>query len=179
MAAPAGGPTTSYRKRALRSPLHHVFVDSDAACERINEIIDGLPTFAEGHVDTIGQAHSTTQVVDLVKPGADVGASEWKIGGHTNPVRLRWLANTSIRSRSSRTLAVVDLNDPKFDVLVQVQSNADKLAEKLAAEVVEAFYQHSDLVYESNKPFVFGPLRISKKRPDVHKRTLRAVFGTE
>ena len=62
---------------------------------------------------------------------------EWKTDGHTNPVRLRWLVNTAIRSRSSRALAVIDLKDPKFDIRVQVQSKADKLAEKLAGEVVE------------------------------------------
>jgi type III restriction enzyme len=80
-------------------------------------------------------------------------------------VRLRWLVNTAIRSRSSRALAVVDLKNPKFDVRVQLQSKADKLTDKLSREVVEAFYEHSDLVYESIKPFQFGTLRVPKAAP--------------
>ena len=46
-----------------------------------------------------------------------------------------------------------------------MQSKADKLTEKLAREIVEAFYQNSDLVYESFKPFKFGTLRVPKNAP--------------
>lgn len=145
--------------------LHHIFVDSEPARERIVEIIDDFPAFTEGDVNTLGEAHTTTQIVDLEELGKEGGAVEWKLDGHTNPVRLRWLANTAIKSRSSRALAVVDLKEPKFDVRVQVQSKADKLTEKLAREVVEAFYQNSDLVYESIKPFKFGTLRVPKNAP--------------
>jgi type III restriction enzyme len=59
----------------------------------------------------------------------------------------------------------VDLKGAKFDVRVQVQSKADKLAEKLAMDIVEAFYMNSDLVYESSKPFKFGTLRVPKNAP--------------
>ncbi len=145
--------------------LHHVFVDSEAARERIGEIVDEFPQFAEGDVNTLGEAHMTTQIVDLEALGKDAGAVEWTTDGHTNPVRLRWLVNTAVKSRSSRALAVVDLKNPKFDVRVQVQSKADKLTDKLAREVVEAFYDHSDLVYESVKPFHFGTLRVPKAAP--------------
>jgi type III restriction enzyme len=152
-------------KDDIEVQLHHVFVDSDAARERIVEIINEFPEFAEGDPNTIGEAHTVTEVVDLEELGKDGVPAEWQTDGHTNPVRLRWLANTAIKSRSSRALAVVDLKDAKFDVRIQVQSKADKLAEKLAAEVVEAFYEHSDLVYESIKPFIFGTLRVPKNAP--------------
>ena len=145
--------------------LHNIFVDSEAARERIVEIIDEFPTFLEGDVNTMGEAHATTQVVNLEELGKDAAAAEWKTDGHTNPVRLRWLVNTAIKSRSSRVLAVVELKDPKFDVRVQVQSKADKLTQKLAKEIVETFYQKSELVYESAKPFTFGTLRVPKKAP--------------
>jgi type III restriction enzyme len=157
-----GGADDLQPKEDVSVELHHIFVNSEAARERIVEIIDDFPTFAEGDLNTVGEAHTTTQVVKLEELGKDVGDVEWKIDGHTNPIRLRWLINTAIKSRSSRALAVVDLKDVKFDVRVQVQSKADKLTEKLAQEIVEAFYQHSDLVYESSKPFKFGTLRVPK-----------------
>ena len=149
-------------KEDIQVNLHHIYVDSEAARERIAEIISDFPTFAEGSIDTIGQAHTTSQVVELIEPEKDGGTIEWKTEGHTNPVRLRWLVNTTVKTRSSRALAVIDLKDSKFDVRVQVQSAANKHAEKLAREVVEAFYQQSDLVYESLKPFQFGILRVPK-----------------
>jgi type III restriction enzyme len=161
-AAKGAGAEDLKPKDDINVPLHHIFVDSAAARSRIGELIDEFPQFTEGDVNTIGEAHTATQVVDLESLGKDAGAAEWTTDGHTNPVRLRWLVNTAIKSRSSRALAVVDLKNPKFDVRVQLQSKADKLADKLAREVVEAFYDHSDLVYESIKPFQFGTLRVPK-----------------
>ena len=142
--------------------LHHIFVDSEVARERIAEIIEEFPTFTEGDPNTVGEAYATTQVVNLEELGIEKAIDiEWKRDGHTNPVRLRWLLNTAIKSRSSRALAVVDLKDPKFDVRVQVQSIADKLTEKFASDIVSAFYQFSELVYESARPFKFGVQRVA------------------
>lgn len=160
-----GGAEDLQPKDDVSVELHHIFVDSEAARQRINEIIGDFPSFVEGDANTLGEAHVTSQVVDLEHLGKDAGAVEWKSDGQTNPVRLRWLVSTAIKSRSSRAMAVVDLKDPKFDVRVQVQSKADKLTEKLAREIVEAFYQHSELVYESNKIFKFGTLRVPKNAP--------------
>lgn len=163
--AKGGGAEDLKPKDDLGVELHHIFVDSEAARTRIGEIIDEFPQFTEGDVNTVGEAHAATQIVDLESLGKDAAAAEWTTDGHTNPVRLRWLANTAIKSRSSRALAVIDLKNQKFDVRVQLQSKADKLTDKLASEVVEAFYDHSDLVYESIKPFQFGTLRVPKAAP--------------
>jgi type III restriction enzyme len=160
-----GGAEDLQPKDGVNVELHHIFVDSEAARERIMEIVDDFPAFAEGDINTVGQAHTTSEVVHLQEPKKLPGDFKWKTDAHTNPVRLRWLINTAIKSRSSRALAVVDLKDAKFDVRVQVQSKADKLTEKLAGEIVEAFYQKSDLVYESIKPFQFGTLRVPKSAP--------------
>jgi type III restriction enzyme len=160
-----GGAEDLLPKDNVGVELHHIFVDSDAARTRIAEIIEELPAFAEGDVNTLGEAQAASQIIDLTEPSKDAGNAEWKTDGHTNPVRLRWLVNTAIKSRSSRVLAVMDLKDSKFDVPVQVHSKADKLAGKLAEDVVRAFYQQSDLVYESIKPFVFGTLRVPKNAP--------------
>jgi type III restriction enzyme len=142
--------------------LHHIFVDSEAARKKIAGIIDEFPIFTEGDLNTVGEAHATSQIVDLEKLDGDQGALQWTPAGSTNPMRLRWLVNTAIKARSSRALGIVDLKGKKFDVRVQMQSKADKLSQKLAQEVVTAFFQHSDLVYESEKPFKFGVIRTAK-----------------
>ena len=63
----------------------------------------------------------------------------------------------------TQALARLDAIGPKFDVRVQIDSNAHKAADKLAAAVVQTYYDQSDLVYESMKEFHFGPLRVAKK----------------
>jgi type III restriction enzyme len=163
--APGGGADDLHPKDDVNVELHDIFVDSDAARERIVDIINEFPNFAEGDPNTLGEAHTATQTIDLEALTKDAGTADWKADGHTNPVRLRWLTKAAIKSRSSRALAVVDLKGAKFDVRVQVQSKADKLAEKLAMDIVEAFYMNSDLVYESSKPLKFGTLRVPKNAP--------------
>jgi len=142
--------------------LHHIFVDSEAARARIAELIADLPSFSEGDVNTLAAAKGASTLIDVVGDTAPQ-AVQWQDGGNTNPVRLRWLLSTAMKSRSSRVLAIADLHDAKFDVRVQAQSKADKLSEKLAAEATEAFYSLSELVYESGMPFAFGTNRVSKK----------------
>lgn len=144
--------------------LHDIFVESSEAEARIAELVKDFPSFREGDENTVAEAHSATQVIDLVDPAAGTSV-EWKPGGHTNSVRLRWLVSSAIRALSSRVSAVVNLKDPKFDVLVQIQSRADKQAEALAKEIVKTYFQFTDLVYESSRPFRFGTLRVPKKAP--------------
>ncbi|WP_394652466.1 DEAD/DEAH box helicase family protein [uncultured Sphingomonas sp.] len=142
--------------------LHHIFVDSEAARTRIGELIADFPEFAEGDVNTVAGARAASTLIEVTGE-AGQGAVQWYERGHTNPVRLRWLVSTAIKSRSARVLAIANLQDSKFDVRVQAQSKADKLSEKLAAEATEAFYSLSELVYESISPFPFGVTRVGKK----------------
>ncbi len=158
----SGGSRDLSPKTDIDVDLHNVFVDSEAARQAIVEIIADFPVFTAGDGNTAAEAKSATTVVDLKNLNAEASATKWKPDGTTNPVRLRWLANVAIKGRSSRALAITDLSDPKFDVRVQVQSKAEKLVDQLARDVVSAFYQHSDLVYEPTAPFQFGVIRVPK-----------------
>lgn len=158
----SSGADDLYPRDDFEVKLHHIYVDSDPARERIAEILSEFPTFIEGSVDAMSLAHTASQIVELTELNKDQKDVEWEIKGQTNPVRLRWLVNTAIKTRSSRALLIADLKDPKFDVRVQMQSNAHKQASRLASEIVKVFYQQSELVYESDDPFLFGTLRVSK-----------------
>jgi type III restriction enzyme len=140
--------------------LHHIHVQSEAAIQRINDLLSLFPTYTPNSADTVGEAQSASQIVPLVGDEEEK-TIEWHSAGYTNPVRLRWLVNTAIKARSSRALTVTDLQSPKFDIRVQLRSNAEKAAEKLAGEIVEAYFRYSELEYESSNPFQFGTLRVS------------------
>ncbi len=152
-------------KNDLSIELHHIFVDSSAAKKRISEIVRDFPIFRESDENSVGEAHTASQVVDLTELRKKSGVIKWRLDGHTNPVRLRWLVTTAIRTRSSRALAVVDLKDSKFDVRVQVQSRADKQVDTFARDIVTAFFQFSDLSYERAEPFMFGTIRVPRTAP--------------
>lgn len=156
------GAETIMPKEGVAADLCHVNANADAACEQIADLVAQFPTFVEGSVDATGQAHSASELVDLTNLASEPGQMNWTAAGHTNPVRLRWFVNTALRARSTRALAVCDLKNKKFDVRVQVQSNAHKFAEKLASEIVDAYFDLAELVYESFQPFQFGAMRVPK-----------------
>lgn len=150
-----------YPKDGVSVTLHKVRANADDACTAIKDLLDGFPVFEEGDGNTIAEAKTGKQVVDLLKLKDSLGETNWISQGHTNPVRLRWLISTAIRSRSGQALAVTDLQAKKFDVRVQMQSIANKLAEETAKDIVAAYFQHSSLVYESHdQPFNFGAMRV-------------------
>ena len=160
-----GGNSTSPQelqpKDDVNWELCHVNVSADDAMEKIAEIVSEFHTYTPDSPDIFGKAHAGSQRLDIKNLPNEMPAPTWEADGHTNPVRLRWLVNMAIRARSNRALAVTDLKDSKFDVQVQTQSNADKAADKFAKEVVEAFYERAELVYESSNPFEFGAMRVA------------------
>ncbi len=149
-------------KEDLNIELHRIYVESSTAQEQIASLVNDFPVYTEGNEGTLGQAHQGTQVIDMTALSNEPDNTEWIPQGHTNPVRLRWLITTAIKSRSNRVLSVVDLKNPKFDVRVQVQSSADRNAEKLAQEIVSAYYNFSELFYEKLSVFQFGVMRVPK-----------------
>ena len=154
-------------KDGVEAKLCVINADAGEGTARIAELVSQFTTYASNSPDIVGVAHAASSEVNVKNPNAGGNEPlEWTPGGHTNPVRLRWLVNTALRSRSLRALAVADFKAPKFDVQVQVQSNADKAASKLAADIVDAYFQHAELVYESDTPFVFGTLRVPPNAPE-------------
>lgn len=159
-----GADDLSPKSAALRKAvLHHVNKDAHGALASIDALVARFPTIDEASTDAIGQAYSAQEVVDLEHLDAPSSPVGWKPDGQTNRVRLRWLVRNAIRSRSSSALAVVNLQHSKFDVRVQAQSNANAWADALAADVVADYYQKTELVYESAKPFIFPTVRVPRK----------------
>lgn len=148
-------------KEEVSWELCHVNVSADDAMYRIAEIVSEFHTYTPGSPDIVGKAHAGSQRLDIKNLTNETPAPTWEADGQTNPVRLRWLVNTAIRARSNRALAVTDLKDAKFDIQVQTQSNADKAADKIAKEIVEAYFERAELVYESSNEFEFGAMRVA------------------
>ena len=157
-----GGAEDIHPKDGTDVKLCHVHADSDGAREAIADIIAHFPTFIEGSENAVGQAHAATEVIDLTHLNGDPAQTSWIEAGHTNPVRLRWFIETALRVRSKGAKAAADFQHKKFDVRVQINSIAHRQAEKVADEIVAAYYDLTELVYESMRPFEFGAMRVPK-----------------
>lgn len=143
--------------------LHEVKADADDAIGAIEDLVAKFPTIKETDPDAQGQAHKKSEVVDISDLAKKDGNTDWLTSGHSNRVRLRWLVDNAIRSRSRGAKAVVNLQASKFDIRVEANSNAQAWAEVLARDIVATYYQRTSLVYETAKPFVFPAMRVPKK----------------
>ena len=157
--------------------LHEVFVDSTLAAEQIERLIDDFPIFAENDDNTSGEAEVATQIVELLDPAATNGSVDWLAGGHTNRVRLRWLATTAVRARSARAAAISKFKQRKFDVRVEMQSRANILVDELATKVAETFFAHAELAYESTQPITFGTIRVPTNASSFSNALYRMYSG--
>lgn len=161
----SSGAVDLHPKVGVDAPICHINVEADVAAKHIAKLVTQFPTFAEGGVDAIAEAHSASQLLDLTNLDGEHNPPAWIAQGNTNPVRLRWLLNNALRGRSGRALAATKLTATKFDVRVQTHSNAHKHVELFAAEVVKTYFQHAELVYASEDPFQFGTMRVPKTAP--------------
>ncbi|EOD9008967.1 DEAD/DEAH box helicase family protein [Enterobacter hormaechei] len=158
------GKSASYeieKKPAIDVNLCHVNVDAIDACLEIKKIVDESIVFKEGDENTVALAKIGTQQMDLTNLSESLNDMVWVTKGNTNPIRLRWLISTALRARSTRALAVTDLQNQKFDVKVQMQSRAHNFADDLSQKITSAYFNHSKLIYETESPFIFGKMRVS------------------
>lgn len=153
---------TELLPQPLNAPLHHIYVEKSEALTRVNELLNRFTTYAEGSPDTVGAAETARATIKLDQNANNNLPVAWKEGGSTNPVRLRWLLSLAVRSNAPRAAAIVDSRDPKFDVRVQVRSNADMHVKELGAAIAHMYFEHSELTYEDSDAFEFGPMRVVK-----------------
>jgi type III restriction enzyme len=83
----------------------------------------------------------------------------------------------AVRSRAPQAGKIINTNHPKFDVRVQVRSNAEEAVKDLADKIAMAYYEHSELIYEEDDPFTFGPIRVVKEGAVKFANSLYPQYG--
>ncbi|RUR70989.1 hypothetical protein EJP67_28440 [Variovorax guangxiensis] len=161
----------------VAAPLHSIYVLKEEAMTVVDSLLNQFPTFSEGGPDSIGTAESAKAVIKVNDKDGSPTEPEWTEGGHTNPVRLRWLLSLAVRSCAPQAGKIVNTNNSKFDVRVQVRSNADVAVRGLAEKIGEAYFEHSELVYEEDDPFTFGPVRVVKEGAVKFTNSLYPQYG--
>lgn len=173
----AAGAVEVLPRDSVSAPLHSVYVSKDEALTVINGLLERVLLLEEGGADTVGLAESTSTTIKVSEKGANGSQPEWVEGGHTNPVRLRWLLSLAVRSLAPQANKIIDTNHKKFDVRVQVRSNADAMVRDLAVKIASAYFDHSELTYEEDDPFVFAPVRVVKDGAVKFENSLYPQYG--
>ena len=157
---------------ALEVP--HVYRDSSAALEPIDEIIRRLIDFRGDTSDNVRGAGAKALVQQRV--GSDDEAEvEWVERDHGNPVSARWIFQTAVRRQFPLALEVTRSDDPKFDAKVELGSPADELIRKAASEVVTTYLEHVVLKQRLHNPYIVGDALVD---PTTAEKFSNALHGS-
>lgn len=145
--------------------IHEIFIDKKLAQASIqNSILNRFPLFREDDALSQGEADVANQTIDILDGTASIPVINWTKSGNSNSVRVRWLLNNAIRRHTAQALKIVDFTAPKYDSKVQIRSFAEDHIIRTAKDIVDAYYNLSDLCYESAIPYEFGTLRVIKSK---------------
>lgn len=154
----------------------NVSIDSSEAHLPIQKLVRSVMTFKPGDPNTIG-AGARIQVLQAVGSGDDV-AEEWVDVDHSNPVTARWVFIREIQRRKPKAINQCDIEEPKFDVMVEYNSRAAEHLREKAQAVVDAYIEHSRVVQNAHDhPYVVGPIAVDETHLEKFKNALHEGYS--
>lgn len=161
-----------------------VAIESSEALPPIKRIVDGMMDFRDGGQNTVGQG-SRMQVLQLV--GEDTDATyEWVDVDHSNRVMARHVFRREIQRSypgalqraGSGPVNLVDIEDSKFDALIEASSPAADHVRSKARDVVQAYKQHSIIFQDDDShPYTVGPIAVDPSGGETFKRSLHEAYS--
>lgn len=140
-----------------------VSVNSARAQKHIPEIVKAIVNFQGNIEDTVGKG-GRIQVLQTIGSGEDA-TEEWTEIEHSNKVTARWIFLRELQKRHPKAGRLCDIELPKFDVLIEYNSNAATLIREAAIKVVDAYVEHSVIVQNSfEPPYTVDSVNIDKTK---------------
>jgi type III restriction enzyme len=134
-------------KREKSVPL--ASVDSSNAKEPISQIVSKILDFSTDHAgNTIGKGQRIQVLQTIGKAGEEI--EEWVELEHSNRVTARWLFRRALARGYAKAENLCDIEQPRFDALIEYNSSAADHIRERANEVIEAYIEHSVVVQNSD-----------------------------
>ncbi len=124
--------------------LPEVSIDSSSAIDPIREIIKVTQDYRDDKVNTIGKG-GRIQVLQVIG-GQGNKHEEWVEVEHSNCVTARWIFIKEAQKTYSKALNLCDIEEVKFDALVEYNSPAAEHIRESARKVVSAYIENSKVV---------------------------------
>lgn len=159
-------------------------IQSAAAKDPIDQVVEGMLDFSEGGANTVGQG-SRMLVLQEIGAGAEA-TFEWVEVEHSNRVTARAIFRRELQRlysgalrRAGGPINLVDIELPKFDALVEITSPAADHIRGVARDVVDAYISHSRIFQNDfDTPYTVGPVLVDpKKAVEFSKSVHRSYSG--
>jgi type III restriction enzyme len=160
-----------------------VSVDSAHAIPAISKIIKATHDFSGGGVNTEGGG-GRIQVLQTIGVGEDATV-EWTEVDHSNRVTARWILRREVHrlfpshgDKQRSPINLCDIEDRKFDALVEYNSPAADHIREQAGKVVDAYVTHSMIVQNAlDRPYVVGSIPVDETRLETFNNALHAAYS--
>ena len=160
-----------------------VGIESSRAHAPISRIVQSIMDFRTDAQNTVGQG-SRMQVLQKVGEESDA-QFEWVDVEHSNRVTARSVFRREIQRsypgglrRAGGPINLVDIEEPKFDAMIELSSPAADHLRTKAQEVVAAYIQHS-VIFQNDvdSPYSVGPVAIDPSSSEEFKRSLHGKYS--
>lgn len=111
----------------------------------IKQIIEQIHDYTDDHVNTVGKG-GRIQILQTI--GTNNGQrEEWVEIEHSNRVTARWVFVREIYKYQHKAVNLCDIENPKFDALIEYSSRAADHIREAARKVAKAYIDHSVVIH--------------------------------
>jgi len=164
------GGSRTYTEATKQRQVPTVSIDSSEARAPIGKIVDRIVDFTSGGPSTVGVG-GRIQVLQTIGQGT-TQHEEWVEVEHSNSVTARWILRREIQQlfpahgdRARSPINVCDIEQRKFDALVQYNSAAADHLREQARNIVRTYVERSKLVQNAlDHPYVPASIAVDEAK---------------
>jgi type III restriction enzyme len=160
-------------KKEARLP--RTTIESANALKPISSIVNDIIIFSDNMESTVGTG-SRIKILQNIGTGEN-SKQEWVDTKHTNRITARWLFKREIQRFFSSAVNLCDTELPKFDVLIEYNSQAAGHIKAKALEVVKAYIEHSVVIQDAAHTDIVPEIYIDPKKAIEFKNSLHPKYS--
>lgn len=126
--------------------LPEIAIDTSEAIKRVRNIVAMIPDYRADNVNTIGKGNKMQMIRYIGETNTDEVESEWVEIQNSNKVSARWIFATELDKYNKKLKNICDIEDHKFDALIEYNSIAAKNIKDYALKIVDEFIRYSEIV---------------------------------
>lgn len=132
--------------------LPEVSINAAPAMDAVRKVIASIHDYREDRVNTVGTG-ARIQVLQQVGQ-AGSATEEWVEIEHSNKVTARWIFVREVQKTYAKAINLCDIEDRKFDALVEYNSPAAEHMREAARKMVAAYIDHSNVTNSFADPLL-------------------------
>lgn len=150
-------------------------IDATDAIGPIKKIIRAIPDYRIDVVNTIGKG-VRIQVLQAIA-NAEEEVEDWVEVEHSNKVTARWIFSREIQKTFAKALNLCDIEEPKFDALIEYSSIAADIIRDAANKVVATYIDNSNVIQNFANPIEIKAIAVDSSNVVKFKNSLHEGYS--